>query len=293
MSHKHLIMFDNSFRYYYDKNILTKISGKRYAYKFDFVALKLACEAQQNPMPSDTKEGDLHAIYSQVTGSADQSTPCSVDQSPASTSTDLRSPEYHVDGDYTHSPMTESLMSPLYQEYSELECSTTDMSTSFSLLDHPRRTPPPPYRSPERQVDNIQPESYINYGPDLNNYGEIISFTEQNSSNEIIEFDTSIDYFSEAHHEDAGGIVSGLIDHSCADQGPGYQAPVTRYQDLAPQHWSHQRHSLQVSEFDLSFLSTGDQMTQVSAGTRSQSLPEVVYPHPDHHQYYNQRPPSQ
>ena len=42
-------------RYYYDKNILTKIPGKRYAYKFDFHALTLACRAQQSPTPSDAK----------------------------------------------------------------------------------------------------------------------------------------------------------------------------------------------------------------------------------------------
>lgn len=33
-------------RYYYDKNIMTKIHGKRYAYKFDFHGLMLACQTQ-------------------------------------------------------------------------------------------------------------------------------------------------------------------------------------------------------------------------------------------------------
>ncbi|XP_052120473.1 transcriptional regulator ERG homolog [Frankliniella occidentalis] len=33
-------------RYYYDKNIMTKVHGKRYAYKFDFHGLMLACQAQ-------------------------------------------------------------------------------------------------------------------------------------------------------------------------------------------------------------------------------------------------------
>ena len=42
--------------------MLTKTPGKRYAYKYNFIALKRACEAQQNPMPSDTKEDALHAI---------------------------------------------------------------------------------------------------------------------------------------------------------------------------------------------------------------------------------------
>ncbi len=49
-------------RYYYDKNILTKIPGKRYAYKFDFHALTLACRAQQSPTPSDTKLAELSGI---------------------------------------------------------------------------------------------------------------------------------------------------------------------------------------------------------------------------------------
>ncbi|XP_055371256.1 DNA-binding protein D-ETS-6-like [Condylostylus longicornis] len=33
-------------RYYYDKNIMTKVHGKRYAYKFDFHGLMQACQAQ-------------------------------------------------------------------------------------------------------------------------------------------------------------------------------------------------------------------------------------------------------
>ncbi|RZF39626.1 hypothetical protein LSTR_LSTR001147 [Laodelphax striatellus] len=33
-------------RYYYDKNIMTKVHGKRYAYKFDFRGLMAACQAQ-------------------------------------------------------------------------------------------------------------------------------------------------------------------------------------------------------------------------------------------------------
>ncbi|CAB0036848.1 unnamed protein product [Trichogramma brassicae] len=33
-------------RYYYDKNIMTKVHGKRYAYKFDFHGLMTACQIQ-------------------------------------------------------------------------------------------------------------------------------------------------------------------------------------------------------------------------------------------------------
>ncbi|XP_017460838.1 PREDICTED: DNA-binding protein D-ETS-3-like, partial [Rhagoletis zephyria] len=37
-------------RYYYDKNIMTKVHGKRYAYKFDFQGLAQATQ----PTPADT-----------------------------------------------------------------------------------------------------------------------------------------------------------------------------------------------------------------------------------------------
>ncbi|KRX91491.1 Transcriptional regulator ERG [Trichinella pseudospiralis] len=43
-------------RYYYDKNIMTKVHGKRYAYKFEFHGLAQACQASlpelQLPIPS-------------------------------------------------------------------------------------------------------------------------------------------------------------------------------------------------------------------------------------------------
>ncbi|XP_070152155.1 DNA-binding protein D-ETS-6 [Polyergus mexicanus] len=37
-------------RYYYDKNIMTKVHGKRYAYKFDFHGLMMACQSQAGIM---------------------------------------------------------------------------------------------------------------------------------------------------------------------------------------------------------------------------------------------------
>ncbi|KYM78670.1 DNA-binding protein D-ETS-6 [Atta colombica] len=37
-------------RYYYDKNIMTKVHGKRYAYKFDFRGLTMACQSQAGIM---------------------------------------------------------------------------------------------------------------------------------------------------------------------------------------------------------------------------------------------------
>uniref|UniRef100_A0A8C3TDW1 ETS domain-containing protein n=1 Tax=Chelydra serpentina TaxID=8475 RepID=A0A8C3TDW1_CHESE len=41
-------------RYYYDKSIMTKVHGKRYAYKFDFQGLAQACQpaAPDHPSPS-------------------------------------------------------------------------------------------------------------------------------------------------------------------------------------------------------------------------------------------------
>ncbi|XP_036145242.1 ETS domain-containing transcription factor ets-5 isoform X1 [Monomorium pharaonis] len=37
-------------RYYYDKNIMTKVHGKRYVYKFDFHGLRMACQSQAGIM---------------------------------------------------------------------------------------------------------------------------------------------------------------------------------------------------------------------------------------------------
>ena len=58
----HYLFPDFYFRYYYDKDILAKIQGKRYAYRFNFHALSLACQAQQSPTPSDAKISDLTHI---------------------------------------------------------------------------------------------------------------------------------------------------------------------------------------------------------------------------------------
>jgi len=46
-------------RYYYDKNIMTKVHGKRYAYKFDFHGLAQAC--QPNPTDSTTAAYKYHS----------------------------------------------------------------------------------------------------------------------------------------------------------------------------------------------------------------------------------------
>ena len=66
--------FSLSHRYYYDKDILAKIQGKRYAYQFNFKALSLACQAQQTPTPSDAKLEDLSTILAPLLNPATSST---------------------------------------------------------------------------------------------------------------------------------------------------------------------------------------------------------------------------
>ncbi|XP_034944352.1 ETS domain-containing transcription factor ets-5-like isoform X2 [Chelonus insularis] len=59
-------------RYYYDKNIMTKVQGKRYAYKFDFHGLMIACQTQagvtidsQTPQSSSVRHNHhTHHVYS-------------------------------------------------------------------------------------------------------------------------------------------------------------------------------------------------------------------------------------
>uniref|UniRef100_A0A914C8X3 ETS domain-containing protein n=1 Tax=Acrobeloides nanus TaxID=290746 RepID=A0A914C8X3_9BILA len=43
-------------RYYYDKNIMTKVHGKRYAYKFDFHGLAQACQQCQSSTSATQNE---------------------------------------------------------------------------------------------------------------------------------------------------------------------------------------------------------------------------------------------
>nr|XP_022906876.1 transcriptional regulator Erg-like [Onthophagus taurus] len=62
-------------RYYYDKNIMSKVHGKRYAYKFDFHGLMAACQAQaqgQTDIPGYQKyqphQSELGAALYPTTG---------------------------------------------------------------------------------------------------------------------------------------------------------------------------------------------------------------------------------
>ncbi|VIO94381.1 Uncharacterized protein BM_BM5683 [Brugia malayi] len=49
-------------RYYYDKNIMCKVHGKRYAYKFDFQGIAQALQPQTNTTSSDLfQQSRLHS----------------------------------------------------------------------------------------------------------------------------------------------------------------------------------------------------------------------------------------
>ncbi|TMS36570.1 hypothetical protein L596_003704 [Steinernema carpocapsae] len=63
-------------RYYYDKNIMTKVHGKRYAYKFDFNGLAQAC---QNSATSELTTAGLS--YQHASGPFAQAEPASTEAS--------------------------------------------------------------------------------------------------------------------------------------------------------------------------------------------------------------------
>uniref|UniRef100_A0A0N5AI92 ETS domain-containing protein n=1 Tax=Syphacia muris TaxID=451379 RepID=A0A0N5AI92_9BILA len=50
-------------RYYYDKNIMSKVHGKRYAYKFDFYGLAQACQS----CPNTELPGPAHVVPATAT----------------------------------------------------------------------------------------------------------------------------------------------------------------------------------------------------------------------------------
>ena len=247
------------FRYYYDKNMLTKIAGKRYAYKFDFSALKLSCEAQQNPMPSDTKQEELHAIMAPFlarSGSASSMTETS--QSPASS---LRSPDYsqhslQSPGDGLSSPREVEFGSDLELEYSGYQ----------------RRTPPPPYpglgaSSLDTPTDSgafsqVTPSDsgvFSSGYADLNNYGppDIEPSTSEFLAPWPPAAATETDSATVSHcdpvYQDAG-LVSGMS----GEHNEGHSLVSSTYQDLTTvtltDSWASW--NFNTEEFDLNnFLS--------------------------------------
>ncbi|CAI2356821.1 unnamed protein product [Caenorhabditis sp. 36 PRJEB53466] len=64
-------------RYYYDKNIMTKVQGKRYAYKFDFQGLAQAC---QNAILTNggNPNGDLSSAVQSLSPYSNQVLPLGV-----------------------------------------------------------------------------------------------------------------------------------------------------------------------------------------------------------------------
>ncbi|XP_018327374.1 uncharacterized protein LOC108738451 [Agrilus planipennis] len=57
-------------RYYYDKNIMSKVHGKRYAYKFDFHGLMIACQAQAQGQTDVTMNYTKYQPHQSELGSA-------------------------------------------------------------------------------------------------------------------------------------------------------------------------------------------------------------------------------
>uniref|UniRef100_A0A182MEW8 ETS domain-containing protein n=1 Tax=Anopheles culicifacies TaxID=139723 RepID=A0A182MEW8_9DIPT len=72
-------------RYYYDKNIMTKVQGKRYTYKFDFHGLMAACQAQAQLTDAGTSSANILSGCGSY-GSSPASTTSSSMKSPANSS---------------------------------------------------------------------------------------------------------------------------------------------------------------------------------------------------------------
>ena len=253
-----MIIIMSNIRYYYDKNILTKIMGKRYAYKFDFSALKSACEAQQNPMPSDTRQDDLHAIMAPFlprSGSASSITG-SASQSPASS---LRSPEcsgLHSSGDGLASPREVTADLEFSTEL-ELECSQ-------------RRTPPPPYPGLE---DTAVDSGMFSQGyADLNNYGPpntgsqpefLAPWTPASATQTDSVSHCDPGYQDSVSHCDPGYQDAAFVSGMSGLAGPSHSQVSSTYQDLTtvtltssqPDWPTWTITTEHLEEFDLSFLS--------------------------------------
>ena len=202
---------------------MTKIPGKRYAYKFDFSALKMSCEAQQNPMPSDTKEGELHAIMAPFLGSED-----TVDQSPTPSGDALMSPEYSTasDTDHINSPPSDSFI---------------DYSCELEQMSH-RLTPPPPYPGTA---------STSSYHADLNTF----------THNNMLAYDDYDQYAAASNSVASASHSSHHQDAPCyQDLVPvSWSQANSSWQSLSTVSSSFRQSTQTLEEFDLSFLSnSGD-----------------------------------
>ncbi|XP_060733120.1 LOW QUALITY PROTEIN: protein FEV [Tachysurus vachellii] len=54
-------------RYYYDKNIMSKVHGKRYAYRFDFRGLAQACQPASSATSSSSSSEALYTLHTNFT----------------------------------------------------------------------------------------------------------------------------------------------------------------------------------------------------------------------------------
>ncbi|XP_052897356.1 DNA-binding protein D-ETS-6-like [Anopheles moucheti] len=73
-------------RYYYDKNIMTKVQGKRYTYKFDFHGLMTACQAQAQLTDTGANGANILSGCGSYGSSPATSTTSSSMKSPANSS---------------------------------------------------------------------------------------------------------------------------------------------------------------------------------------------------------------
>ena len=172
--------------------------------------------------------------------------------------------------------------------------------SNLSYYDQDPRSPPPPYPGTENAQHDTH-DTFATY-PDLNTYSDTMHNVSvyNPGSGSVESIDQSVDYYSELYQENS--IVSVLLqqpgDHHHGHSSNSSIAPgLPSYQDLTQSgdtwswethgqlnhgHVTHvteagqlnQRHSIQVAEFDLDFL-TEHQLD----GSRSQSLPDVVYHH--------------
>jgi hypothetical protein len=169
--HMNYDKLSRALRYYYDKSILTKISGKRYAYRFDFKALDLACQAQQNSTPSDTKLDDLKNIMAPFLGQPGSSSPsprtCLTPKTDPSTATSPQSPQSPQSPEYLPNIPSPSFLSPPYHSNpispytlgeEVLMEGTSGMAATYTEL-QPRYSPPPAYQEPQHLVQPYQSAS--------------------------------------------------------------------------------------------------------------------------------------
>ena len=202
--------------------MLTKTPGKRYAYKYNFHALKRACEAQQNPMPSDTKEDALHAIMQ--TAISDE---VSV-QSPASSDTNT---EYSEGSSQARSPP------PPYPHHQTFNNSSQG------------------YFSPY-QGQNDNSEDYLSPYQGVNDNSEdyLSPYQGQNDN------DSSYDY-SDLYEEDpslpSSDLVEALVSQSSTSSLPFYQDLSPGSWATTGLHYSASSASSaspDIEEFNLTFL---------------------------------------